>query len=385
MKAAFVVQRYGREVVGGSEKLARDYAERLYARGWDITVFTTTALDYTTWSNYFPPGESLLRGVKIKRFPVERERDMENFNAVSREFFTGKPSPQEEEEWLHLQGPVVPRLVEALAREKDEYDIFVFFTYLYYPTYFGLQQVGDRAVLFPTAHDEAPFYMGIMERVFSLPRALLFLSHEEKDLVEKTYPGDNLRQVIGAGISPPARTFPNLFLSRFPMFQPVFLYMGRIDEGKGCGGMLQCFGPYSQYRPSSFALAGRLNMELPPDPRIIYLGFLPEQAKWDAIAASTLTVHPSSLESFSYFLLESMALGKPALVNEASPVLRGHVERSGAGLTYRDCLSFASAAELLLTHGDLYREMAIAGKNYIEENFRWEKILEKFENALLNL
>ncbi len=385
MRAAFVVQRYGKEVVGGSEKLARDYAERLFASGWDITVFTTTALDYTTWANYYPQGETILRGVKIKRFPVERERDMEEFNSMSREFFQEQRSEKEEEGWLHQQGPVVPRLVEALSKERKDYDVFVFFTYLYYPTYYGLQEIGEGAVLFPTAHDEAPFYMKIMKRVFSLPRALLFLSHEEKELVERTYPGDNLREVIGAGISPPAKTFPSLFISRFPMFKPVFLYMGRIDEGKGCKAMLECFSPYSEYRPSSFALAGRLNMELPPDPRIIYLGFLPEQAKWDAIAASTLTVHPSSLESFSYFLLESLALGKPAIVNEASPVLKGHIERSGAGLTYRDCLSFASAAELLFTEPELYGEMSRAGKSYVEKNFRWERVLEKFEALIMNL
>ena len=382
MKAAFVVQRYGREVVGGSEKLARDYAERLYRQGWDITVFTTTALDYTTWANHYPEGESILKGVKIKRFRVERQRDMDSFNAMSQEFFSGPRSRKEQERWLEEQGPVVPSLIEALRRESKDYDVFVFFTYLYYPTYYGLKEVGEKAVLFPTAHDEAPFYMEVMEDVFTLPKALFFLSHEEKELVEKTYPGDNLRKVIGAGIEPPPRTFPELFLSKFPVFQPVLLYLGRIDEGKGCKFMLDCFSPYSEYRLSTMLLGGRLNMKLPENPSIIYMGFLPEQAKWDAIASSFLTVHPSSLESFSYFLLESMALGKPVLVNQASPVLKGHVERSGAGLTYKDCLSFASAIELLLTEPDLYDYMSMKAKEYVEKHYRWEVILPEFEGIL---
>ncbi len=382
MRAAFVVQRYGKEVVGGSEKLARDYAERLYRQGWDITVFTTTALDYTTWANHYPVGETILRGVRIKRFPVERERDMASFNAMSQDFFREKRPRAEQERWLEEQGPVVPSLVEALRREKDQYDIFVFFTYLYYPTYYGLKEVGDRAVLFPTAHDEAPFHMEIMEDVFTIPRALFFLSQEEKELVEEKYPGSNVREVIGAGIEPPPKVFPELFLSRFPVFRPILLYLGRIDEGKGCRAMLECFSPYSEYRLSTMLLGGRLNMDLPSDPKVLYLGFLPEQAKWDAIAASTVTIHPSSLESFSYFLLESMAMGKPVLVNEASPVLRGHVERSGAGLTYRDCLSFASGLELLLTEPELYRQMSTSGTMYINENYRWDVVLPRFKKVI---
>jgi len=382
MKAAFVVQRYGKEVVGGAEKLARDYAERLYVKGWDITVYTTTALDYITWSNYYPAGESILRGVKIKRYPVERERDINEFNRFSEEFFKEPRSRREEEKWLELQGPVSPKLIDAISREHREYDIVIFFTYLYYPTYYGLKEVGEKAILFPTAHNELPFHMSIMKEVFTTPGALLFLSEEEKELVDRYYPAGNKREVIGAGIEPPSQFFPKLFIGRFLLFPPLLLYMGRIDEGKGCNHMLECFIPYANYRPSIFALAGKLNMGLPPDPRIRYLGYLPERAKWDAIKAATITVHPSSLESFSYFLLESLALGVPAIVNEASPVLKGHIERSDAGFTYKDCPGFASAVELLLSDPELYRYMGEQGRKYVSENYSWEEVLSRLFKVL---
>ena len=66
MKLAFIVQRYGREILGGSETLARQLAERL-ARRHEITVLTTTALDYITWKNHYEPGETKERGVRVRR------------------------------------------------------------------------------------------------------------------------------------------------------------------------------------------------------------------------------------------------------------------------------------------------------------------------------
>ena len=50
MKLAFVVQRYGADIAGGSEMHCRQLAERLSSRH-DITVLTTCARDYVTWEN----------------------------------------------------------------------------------------------------------------------------------------------------------------------------------------------------------------------------------------------------------------------------------------------------------------------------------------------
>ena len=111
MKLAFVVQRYGEAIAGGSEAHCRLLAEHLASRH-DITVLTTCATDYVTWANQLPAGEARAGGVRVLRFPVARQRALKRFADISDVVFAGGASPDEELAWFHENGPDAPALLE---------------------------------------------------------------------------------------------------------------------------------------------------------------------------------------------------------------------------------------------------------------------------------
>ncbi len=93
---------------------------------------------------------------------------------------------------MKLQGPVSTGLLNYIKTNKDNYDGFIFFTYLYCSTYYGLPQVAEKAYLVPTAHDEWPIYLPIWDEFFKKPRAFIFNTSEKKNISGKKISFRNL-------------------------------------------------------------------------------------------------------------------------------------------------------------------------------------------------
>jgi len=387
-EVAFVVQRYGEGITGGSESLARAVAERL-AGEYRITVFTSCARDYVTWRNELPEGLERLGAVDIRRFPSESERDLASFNAFAEPLYVGAGgklrSRADEHEFLRRQGPEVPKLVEALRAEKDRFAAFVFFTYLYYPTYWGLAAVPERSALVPTTHDEPPLRFSIYRAVFELPRAIGFLTPAEEALVRQRFDvGDRHTVLAGMGVDVPEAPDVGAFRTRHRLERPYAIYAGRIDSGKGCAEMLAHHERYrrEQAEPLDLVLIGRLAMAEPRQEGVRYLGFLPEPEKAAALAGARVVVCPSPFESLSIALLEALALGTPGLVNARSEVLKEHCLRSGASLFYENADEYAEAMDVLARDDSLQRALASSARRYVEAEYRWDVVLERWRELI---
>ena len=381
MKVAFVVQRYGQEVMGGSELHCRLLAERLADRGYDCTVYTTTAQDYVTWANVYPAGETILNGVVIRRYPVEKPREIVAFNKFSDWIFFHPHTREDELRWMEEQGPFSPALVEAVGAAEGEHDRFVFMTYLYYNTYWGLQAIRKPKILVPTAHDEPALHLGIMKEVFDRPAAFMFNTEAEKAMLGRYFSfAGKYQETVGVGTDIPEKPKLTPFDAAYADLEPYLLYAGRIEPGKGCAELFEAFLWVGPRLPElNLVLIGNLLMSLPAHPRIRYRGFVSAGEKDAAMARAAATVHPSRLESLCMAALESMAAQTPILVQAATEPLKQHCLAGNGGLYYATAQEFGLAAELLVRDRRLRAILGRNGRDYVRRNYSWDRVLEKYD------
>jgi len=372
-RLAFVIQRYGEDVNGGAEELCRRVGEQL-TRDFSIEVLTTCARDYLTWANHYKPGKATLNGVKVRRFPVARTRRVRAFGRFSQKIYDRPHSFAQEAEWMDRQGPDVPQLYEHITRHSRDFDLFVFFTYLYPPTFFGLPLVAGKSLLVPCAHDEPPLRLDIFRSLFHLPRGLIFNTDEERKFVHETFGNAYLPWTIGgSGIE-----IPDTLASGGP--EDFLLYLGRVDVEKGCAELFDFFRRYKQKRPSPLKLflAGDVNMKVPRDRDITPLGFVSPASKASLLASARATVVPSRFESLSLVALESWAAGTPVIAHRDSAVLTDHLEKSGGGWLFGGFRDFSRCLDESLSDEATRRRYGLAGKKYVQRHYGWERVLSSY-------
>jgi glycosyltransferase involved in cell wall biosynthesis len=387
VRIAFIVQRYGIEILGGSEYHCRLIAERMSGLH-DVDVLTTCARDYITWANEYPAGSERINGVTVYRFPNAHARDIDAFNRYSEWIFHNPHTRDDELSWLEQQGPWCPALLDHLSGHWQSYDAVVFFTYLYATTVLGLQIAAERSILTPTAHNEPAIHLGIYAEMFQRPKAIAFNTEVEKAFLKATF---DIRAVaeetVGCGVDLLAgRTHATRADRNGLPDGPFLLYGGRIDPGKGCDQLLDCFETYKeQGGPATLVLMGAKLMPLPDVPWVRYAGLLSEADRLRALEAATIVVVPSPFESLSLLALEGMAVGNPVLCNAHADVLVDHCRRSNAGLFYSTCEEFVECTHLLLADRDLRERMGRNGKAYVTANYAWDVIMAKYDNLIAAL
>jgi glycosyltransferase involved in cell wall biosynthesis len=427
VRIAFIVQRYGTEILGGPEYACRLTAERLAERH-DVDVLTTCARDNVSWKNDYAEGADRVRGVTVRRFANSQVRDLQDFTRYSDWIFQNPHSAADEMEWLKRQGPWSPGLIEYLKRHHKQYEALVFYNYLYAPTVLGLQIDPGRSILVPAAHEEPSIHLDIYRDVFSLPKAIGYLSDPERNFVAQSF-GRNavIEETMGCGVDlPPHHAYPRAagqpdqsepiaesgpgesdetavggdsgrfpshvssrgasFKRRHRIHGSFALYGGRIDPGKGCEELIEYFSTYMKAEgTASLVLMGLKLMPLPEEPFINFAGMLSEQERLQALEAATVVVCPSPYESLSLIALEALAVGTPILCNARSEVLVDHCLRSNGGLFYRDRDEFVECMKLLVADDRLRAAMGRSGREYVRRNYRWDVVLGKLDRMVAKL
>ena len=385
VNAAFVVPRYGPEVVGGAETLVRGLAEHLAADGAGVDVLTTCARDHLSWKNVLRPGVSMERGVAVRRFPV-RARDGRRYGWLHQRIQRGGRVPVEDELRWAEESVWSEELFAHLVRHRAAYDAVCFAPYLYGTTLWGVPLVPERAVLVPCLHDEPFAQLTVVRTAFEAARGFIFNAPPEAALAETLYGlGDRPAGVVGLGFDPPPRTDPEAFRRRHGLEGPIVLYLGRKETGKNVPLLIQYVCRYRETHRAdvTLVLAGDGPVTAPRGAvGVRDLGYLEPLEKAAAYAAATVVCQPSVNESFSIVLMEAWLAGTPVLVHAGCPVTTYHTTRADGGLAFSDYYEFAEALTLLLENEARRRRLGLQGRVYVEREYAWPAVTARLRDVL---
>jgi glycosyltransferase involved in cell wall biosynthesis len=420
----FVPPRYAsaapgaRPVLGGGEAHCRAVAERLGARGHDVRVLTTTASSYHTWRNELPDGDEVVSTVRVTRFRTSAPRLFpldEMLKALCTRMRKGREGLRRlrsydassevarraddalQHLWIRAQGPIVPGLVDAVARADA--DLVVFFGYLYYPTIFGLPRAAARAALVPLGDEEPMLYAPIVRSAMRSARAILANTEPEAERLHAivhtaaaaTPPPPTA--VVALGVDEPPPPQPG---RAAPISAPYILVLGRAGKAKPMAALFRELverrdlgvielddGRRVAASELHLITAGEISTDLQGLPRVVQLGQVDDDVRWALIRGALALVSPSATESLALVVLEAWLAGRPVVVNRACDVTDAHVRLSsgGASIDFGDPQSAADALVAAIASRSARAACAARGGAYVRSRYRWEPVVEAYETV----
>jgi glycosyltransferase involved in cell wall biosynthesis len=383
MKIAFVIPWYG-NIPGGAENECKRTVENLARRGVDVEVLTTCVKEFLSdWStDYYKEGLYEVNGVVVRRFKV-RKRNTKRFDRINYKLMHNQRITQAEEQ-IFIQDMInSDNLYSYIADHGQEYDYFIFIPYMFGTTYYGSKIHPEKSFLIPCLHDESYAYMSIYKEMFENAAGVIFLSEPEKELANKLFNLNAKQMVSGGGIETDIAFDSKRFREEYDITNEFILYAGRRERGKNVPLLIDYFCKYKENTGNNLKLIliGSGVVEIPRKYKteIIDLSFIPKQDKYDAYAAATVLCQPSVNESFSIVIMESWLCGTPVLVHADCAVTKDHCIKSNGGLYFSNYEEFEEGINFYLDNPELSNKMAENGRIYVEDNYDWNMIVDRYK------
>ncbi len=378
LRVAFVAPRLAAGgAVGGAETLLLNLAQLARSGGCEVTLLTTCASNHFTWVNEHPAGEFVHEGLRVIRFSVNGDRDIEAFLRVQRPISAGEQVSDHDED-LWIDNNVNSRaLEEYLTANRHKFDRIVAGPYLFGLTLAVARLAPEKMLLVPCLHDEPFARVRRIARMFRSVAGFIFNTLPERELALRLY-GPEL---VAAGRPAPVVGFAlddftsdaTATIRKLGFTAPYILYCGRREELKGTPLLIDYWATYRRLtgHDIKLVLTGSGSFETPEGmgPHLFDLGFVSEQEKHDAMAGAVAFCHPSVNESLGIVLLESWLAGRPVLVHDRGVVLQDQTERAQGGLWFRDYPDFQECLTLLLEQPALAARLGAAGRTFALQEY----------------
>ncbi|HQY93215.1 glycosyltransferase family 4 protein [Caldilinea sp.] len=384
MKFALVSPRYGADLGGGAEMLARGLMRELARQGHTVEVWTSCARDHYTWRNELPAGESTIDGIRTLRFPIDHWNLSERVRLETQLNAYHHLSTDDQYAWVE-SGPISSALCRHVAARADAFDGIIALPYANPMVHAAAWMAPARMLLWPCLHNEPYAYLEPVHLLLESVWGVLFNSPEEQLLASEKIAATMPRHaVMGVGVELAAPA-PASVRAPVPTVKPRrgLLYVGRLEGGKNVSLL------YSYVRRMalegcdiSLTVAGSGPLHPPARPAFRDLGYVDEATKAALYSNALALVQPSENESFSIVAMEGWLCATPAIVNDGCAVTRGHVLRSRGGLAYQGYADFAEAVLWLQQHPELAQRMGANGKQYVQANYAWPTVARRFVDTV---
>jgi glycosyltransferase involved in cell wall biosynthesis len=185
------------------------------------------------------------------------------------------------------------------------------------------------------------------------------------------------------------------FYQKYPelLGRNLVVFLGRLHPKKGLDLLIPAFAevlrsdPNAQlvmigqgektYVQSIHDMAGRLGLSQ----RVLFMGHVPVDVKWQALAAGAVFALPSYQENFAMSVAEAMSSGLPVVLSRQVNIWK-EVTESGAGLACD--LTAASIADTILKYlkdPALRAAAAARGQRLVSDKFNWDRSTEALEKV----
>ncbi len=384
-KIGFVIPWYGENDPVGIEMELHELAAHLQRAGTEIEILTTCIKSFhSNWNeNYYAAGTALVDDILVRRFPIDLQ-NLAAFEQIQKKMHAGQHLNLHEERRYIEEAINSPQLYEYLMAAQQEYDFYVFMPYGFGTTYFGMQSVPEKSILIPCFQDEPALYLRLFRQAYVQARGMIYHTIPEMEQAGKVYDFSTTAQIcMGAGVDTNVQADGAHFRQAYQITEPFLLYVGQKDCTKNLPLLLRYFTEYKHRQPNSplqLVLIGLGTADIPVSIQdtVYDLGFVTEQDKYDAMAASLALCQPSEKERFAPVLMESWLSGRPVLVSAKCAVTRDFARRFNGGLYYRDYFEFEGSVQYLMAHPEIAAQLGENGKQMVQEQFNWDKIVQKY-------
>ncbi len=397
MCIVFVVPRFY-PYPGGYENYVLALVRSLKSSGHAITVVTTTAFDLDYFWNdgprSLPAGHQPHDGIEIYRFPICHRRwlrragpsagtstPMETQSTSCPAQFsgnrvTGRTAKKTRGPASRWASSLQPPQVRGDSRSTPPG----------YPSGFhSLQPLWGR----PNGEISRQYTRKFQITLLNQCDFVLALTEVERQRLIDLGLSPHRTVVTGNGIDPVELSGGNsrAFRTKYGVQGSIVLHLGMKapDKGSTCvvDSMKRLWREGSQAwlvlaGPNSLSFDGYLAAPDSKFDRLLNLDTVTDQEKRDLLAAASMVVQPSGVESFGLVYLKAWANAKPVIAADTA-VMRELIEsgRDGLLVPFGEDKLLALAIQQLLDNREEREAMGLQGQKKCLNQFTWDAILER--------